>query len=88
MTRKRFVKLLMALGYSRNWANTRAEQARRVGYSYAEQWGHECDIIQRQIRAVSEAVVKLSDELCSWVSNVAVLLTQAAARLPRDRKEV
>ena len=35
-TRKRFVKLLMAHGYSRNEANKRAERARRFGYSYQD----------------------------------------------------
>lgn len=33
MTRKRFVKLLMADGYSRNEANALAVDARRYGYS-------------------------------------------------------
>ncbi len=36
MTRKRFVKLLMAEGYSRNGANKVAGATIRGGYSYAE----------------------------------------------------
>lgn len=36
MTRKRFVKLLMAKGFSRNRANELAEAARLSGRSYAE----------------------------------------------------
>lgn len=36
MTRKRFVKLLMAKGYDRNEANATAEYARMSGRSYAE----------------------------------------------------
>ena len=35
-TRKRFVKLLMANGYSRNEANEKAKRARRLGYSYQD----------------------------------------------------
>ncbi len=38
MTRKRFVKLLMARGYSRNSANATAKSIRRR-YSYAEYIG-------------------------------------------------
>jgi len=34
MTRKRFVKLLMALGYDRNEANEVAWRVQREGYSY------------------------------------------------------
>ena len=34
MTRKRFVKLLMAQGYSRNEANLYATRARVLGHSY------------------------------------------------------
>lgn len=41
MTRKRFVKRMMGLGYSRNEANDRADRARRYGVSYAARWERE-----------------------------------------------
>ena len=40
MTRKRFVKLLMAEGYSRNSANEIADEALEDGFSYAEAYGY------------------------------------------------
>ena len=39
MTRKRFVKLCMARGYSRNEAQELALDARQKGHSYAEAMG-------------------------------------------------
>lgn len=44
MTRKRFIKKMMALDYSRNEANERATRARRYGQSYAARWEHERNI--------------------------------------------
>ena len=41
MTRKRFVKLMMGLGYSRNEANSVAARANRYGVSYADRWAWE-----------------------------------------------
>lgn len=41
MTRKRFIKKMMGLGYSQNEANERAARARRYGQSYAARWEHE-----------------------------------------------
>lgn len=35
-SRKRFVKLLMSEGYSRNWAREWADFMRRQGYSYQD----------------------------------------------------
>ncbi len=46
MTRKRYVKLLMGHGYSRNKANRCAERALRTGRTYQEDY----DIVQVGIR--------------------------------------
>ena len=59
MTRKRFVKLLMAEGYSRNGANAIAEDVLKDGYSYAEGYSHVVRIlplVQAMLPAVSDAV--------------------------------
>lgn len=41
MTRKRFVKKMMGLGYSRNEANRLADRAIRYGSSYVDRWRYE-----------------------------------------------
>lgn len=41
MTRERFVKKMMALGWTRNEANDIAARARRYGMSYAARWERE-----------------------------------------------
>ena len=38
MTRKKFIKYLMALGYDRNEANDVAELVQLAGYTYAAMW--------------------------------------------------
>lgn len=50
MTRKRFIKKMMALGYSRNEANATAARARRYGMSYAARWEYENRPIRSLIR--------------------------------------
>lgn len=41
MTRKRFCKLCMSIGYSRNEANDLAARANWYGETYASRWEHE-----------------------------------------------
>lgn len=59
MTRKRFVKLLMAEGYSRNGANEIADEVLEDGFSYAE--GYE--YVMRMLTLVQETLQALSDEV-------------------------
>ena len=59
MTRKRFVKLLMAEGYSRNDANDIADEVLEDGYSYAEGYDHIArmlPLVQAMLPAVSDVV--------------------------------
>lgn len=59
MTRKRYIKLLMACGYSRNWCKRFAEAARAFG-SYCGDlidWAHEFSGVARN-RFEDEAVRK------------------------------
>ena len=70
MTRKRFVKLLMAEGYSRNSANDIAGDVVKDGYSYAEGYDHVtrllplvqafCEKLPTAVRAATEAFSKLA----------------------------
>ena len=71
MTRKRFVKLLMARGYSRNEANKRAWDVVYDGGSYD--------------RAYAEIVVACSllDAIPDFVANVSSAIESFAAVLPK-----
>ena len=63
MTRKRFIKLLMAEGYSRNSANKIAEDVRNDGMTYAEGFDQATkmlpviqDTLQRMMDAIQPVV--------------------------------
>lgn len=56
MTRKRYCKLMMAKGWSRNAANASADRVRKAG-SYAELWFSNCFTAQALVDALN-AVVK------------------------------
>ena len=77
MTRKRFVKLLMADGHSRNAANILAAKAQNCGLSYSTAYKAESDmqgaIIQfcnTDFTAVCEAVRKLADAAAKVASAI------------------
>lgn len=66
MTRKRFVKLMMGLGYSRNEAVNLAARANRYGVSYARRWAYEKSApgtLKRAGRQAGKAVKKASTAL-------------------------
>ena len=66
MTRKRFVKLLMADGYSRNSANSLADDTLKDGYSYAEGYGQVTrmlPLVQAMIPAVTDAVRAVAESM-------------------------
>ena len=71
MTRKRFIKLLMARGYERNEANERAWKVVADGGSYE--------------RAYAEIVVahSLLDAIPNFVANVSSAIESFAAALPK-----
>ena len=60
MTRKRFVKLLMAKGYDRNWANDMAMVAQKKGYSYEKAYRMATGI-QDLVDNTAQAIVNLSE---------------------------
>lgn len=57
MTRKRYVKLMMAKGWSRNMANALADRVREVG-SYDKLWYSNCFTPQALVVDAFNAVVK------------------------------
>ena len=70
MTRKRFIKLLMAQGHSRNEANEFAVNMRELGLTYDAAYRiYFCvpkviDIIAEKIREFTETVEKMTKAFC------------------------
>lgn len=60
MTRKRFVKMLMARGYSRNSANFYAEAVVAGGGSYREEW-QRLEVKHRAVEAITQRSVALRE---------------------------
>ena len=78
MTRKRFVKLLMAEGYSRNSANDIADEVLADGFTYAEAYDHIARIlplVQAMAGPLWDAAQKAADAL----SRVARAVVEAAS---------
>ena len=71
MTRKRFVKLCMANGYSRNAANRIAEKVSNEGKTYADAY--------KAAAAVTKLVVALTPALSEAVEN----FTKAVSKMAR-----
>lgn len=74
MTRKRFVKLLMAKGYDRNLANCMAMVVQKNGYSYEKAYCVETcipDLVDNLAPAIvnlAETVSKMATALCAGFS--------------------
>ena len=85
MTRKRFVKRMMGLGYSRNEANDLAERARRYGMRYDARWRYErIEAFGRELsRGFTdglEAVSRRLDELRAVLQNATSSALEAARK--------
>lgn len=85
MTRKRFVKRMMGLGYSRNEANALAARARRYGMSYADRWRHERNEafgreLSRGFASGLEAASRRLDELAAVFQNATSSALEAARK--------
>lgn len=77
MTRKRFVKLLMAEGYSRNGANEIAEEVLADGFTYAEGYDHVTrmlPLVKAMVDTFADAVKKATDA----ITRIAVAAAEAA----------
>ena len=73
MTRKRFIKLLMSRGYSRNEANTLAADARRCGMKYSNAYMAES--------AMRAAKINLKDIDFTAVCDAAIKVAEAATKV-------
>lgn len=81
MTRKRFIKLMMGMGYSRNEVNELAARARRYGMSYADRWRHErIKVFSRGFASGLEAVSRRIDELAAVFQNATSSAMEAARK--------
>ena len=66
MTRKRFIKLMMARGYDRNGAHKLAAEARKANRSYAEYFLFYTSFekkLQDAVCAVGEAIPRVVEQL-------------------------
>ena len=78
MTRKRFVKLAMASGYSRNSANRIAEKVPASGKSYAEV--HKALLPFKKLTAtITPAISEAVERFTKAASKIAAALGKAAA---------
>lgn len=75
MTRKRFVKLLMAEGYSRNEANEMAKDALE-GYSYEVSY-----LVHSALRKNSDLISELGSKLYSFAAKLAQAITEVLPSL-------
>lgn len=71
MTRKRFVKLLMAKGYDRNWANDMAMVVQEKGYSYEKAY--------RMATGIPDFVGNLAPAIVNLAETVSKLATALGA---------
>lgn len=78
MTRKRFVKLLMAEGYSRNGANEIADKTIEDGFSYAEAYGHVIRDLQI-VKAFSGRLADAAQKAAESLGRVARAVCEAAS---------
>lgn len=93
MTRKRFVKLLMADGYSRNKANSIAKQTAADGDTYGSQYwylqfGNQFpDVALPELKAAIENVASKIIEILPTVINAIVEALPSAINLAIQRIE-
>lgn len=74
MTRKRFVKLLMSQGYSRNGANEIAIASRAIKDSYEEAYRHYTNLnsLSAHVQPLTEALNSLTKAVTKIVSSFGV----------------
>lgn len=84
MTRKRFIKLLMSHGVSRNDANKAAREVAGGKISYKEQF----ELIAEDVRKVVDLSVSfLNEMLPSVVEAITAVIPQLIAEIERIRQE-
>lgn len=78
MTRKRFVKLLMADGYSRNEANIVATAARNCGFDYKPAYKAEIDFSAAKLSLKNVDTSAICDVIRNFVELVADVASAVA----------
>ena len=78
MTRKRFVKLLMAQGYDRNEANEKALCVQREGGSYKEAYAAETDFL-RSCKAMVDGICASVQRLSETIGRMAAAFSAGVA---------
>ena len=78
MTRKRFVKLLMAKGYDRNIANKIAAEDNAKGKTYAEGYA-EFEQVEKLLDMLVPAWTKTMERVTKVVEKVAQAISEGAA---------
>lgn len=91
MTRKRFVKLLMAKGYGRNGANDMAALAQAKGYSYEKAY-RLATAIPNLVDSLAPAIVNLTESIKKMTTALAAGFSAFGeafhAAMEADRKQV
>lgn len=91
MTRKRFVKLLMARGYDRNGANNMATLAQAKGYSYEKAY-RLATAIPDLVDRIGPAIVNLAETVKKMTTALAAGFSAFGeafhAAMEADRKQV
>lgn len=80
MTRKRFVKLLMADGYSRNQANSIARETAADGYTYDFQLLYlrvQNDFPDFSLKELKSAIKKIADAIIEIIPTVISAIVEA-----------
>lgn len=88
MTRKRYIKLMMAEGWDRNTANAFAEQVQADGISYAEDYAdHErlfrridFDALCAAMKNVTDTIWRVGKALCSAIDAFGKAYTEAMSK--------
>ena len=76
MTRKKFIKNMMALGYDRNEANDKAELVHLDGYTYADQWPRE-----KAVYSFNTAVANIAQMARACAGEIAKRLAEAVEKV-------
>lgn len=86
MTRKRFIKLQMAQGYSRNTAEALARRARAAGWSYAVAFD-KLTAARCLIAGMADGLKSVLDPVCAWMRQVARAAAAAGAAFQKVMEE-
>ena len=91
MTRKRYIKLMMAEGFDRNTANAFAEQVQAEGKSYSEDYADHVRLFRRidfdalcvAMQNVTDTIRRVGKALCSAVAAFSKAYTEAMSKEER-----